>query len=226
MMNTSDVITLGSGERLAISFLGHASLAMEYAGKYIYVDPVGTFADYSDAPKADLILVTHQHDDHLDKDLVMQLSKAGTRFISTQTVVDEMGRGEVMKSGDATIIGEWVGIQVMPAYNTTPGRDIFHPRDRRDNGYILSIGGTRIYIAGDGEPTPEMMALKDIDIAFLPVNQPYTMTVEQAAEAARAIKPKIFYPYHYGQTDQKTDIKKLEKLLLGSDIEVRVMPME
>ena len=225
-MNTKDIITLNSGEKLTISFLGHASLALEYDGKYIYVDPVRTFADYSDAPKADLILVTHQHDDHLDKDLVMQLSKAGTRFISTPTVIGEMGRGEVMNNGDATIIGEWVGIQVMPAYNTTAGRDVFHPRERRDNGYVLTIGGTRIYVSGDGEPTPEMMALKDIDIAFLPVNQPYTMTVEQAAEAVRAINPKVFYPYHYGQTDQKTDIGKLEKLLDGSGIEVRVRPME
>ena len=225
-MNTKDVITLNSGERLTISFLGHASLAMEYAGKYIYVDPVSTFADYFDAPKADLILVTHQHDDHLDKDLIGHLSKTGTRFISTRTVVDEMGRGEAMDNGDATIIGEWVGIQVVPAYNTTSGRDKFHPRERHDNGYVLTIGGTRIYVAGDGEPTPEMLALKDIDIAFLPVNQPYTMTVEQAAQAVKAINPKIFYPYHYGQTDQKTDIDRLVKLLNGSGIDVRVRPME
>lgn len=225
-MFQTDTITLGNGEKLSVYFLGHASLRMEYAGKVIYIDPVGMFSDYSNAPQADLILVTHHHDDHLDKELVGRLSKAGTRFISTQTVVDAMGRGEAMKNGDATIVGDWIGIEAVPSYNTTPGREIFHPSGGRDNGYVLSVGGTRIYVAGDGEPTQEMKALKNIDIAFLPVNQPYTMTVDQAAEAVKAIKPKVFYPYHYGQTDQGTDIDALVKKLEGSGIEVRVRPME
>lgn len=225
-MIQNDIIKLKDGKDMTVYFLGHASLRMEYDGKVIYVDPVSMFADYSDFPKADVILVTHQHDDHLDKDLVGRLSKAGTKFISTQTVVNEMGRGEVMKNGDATIVGDWLGIEALPAHNTTPGREVFHPQGGRDNGYILSIGGSRIYVAGDGEVTPEMKAVKNIDVAFLPVNQPYTMTVDQAAEAVTAIKPTIFYPYHYGQTDQKTDIDALVKKLKGSGIEVRVRPME
>jgi len=117
-------------------------------------------------------------------------------------------------------------VEAVAAYNTSEGHTKFHPKEREDCGYVITLNsGTRIYIAGDTEPTPEMMALKDIDIAFLPVNQPYTMTVEQAVEAVKAIRPKIFYPYHYGEVEQKTDLEQLKRELEGVT-DVRVFPME
>ena len=116
-------------------------------------------------------------------------------------------------------------MEAVPAYNTSEDRQQFHPREREDCGYVLTIGGTRIYIAGDGENTPEMKALHGIDIAFLPVNQPYTMTVDQAVDAVKAIRPAIFYPYHYGEVEEKTDIDRLSREL--TDItEIRIRPME
>ncbi len=227
-MNTTyctDKITTRSGEELSISFFAHASLGMDFGGKTIYIDPVGLFADYSDAPKADVILITHHHRDHLDMDLVELLSKNSTELISTSTVVAELGRGKAMNNGDRIMLGDWLIIDAIPAYNTTAGRDVFHPQGQ-NNGYLLTLGGTRIYVSGDTEPTEEMLALKDIDVAFLPVNQPYTMTEEQAVEAAKAIHPAIFYPYHYGQSDHKTDIQKVADGLAGTGIEVRIREME
>jgi L-ascorbate metabolism protein UlaG (beta-lactamase superfamily) len=221
----NDKVTTRNGEELSITFLGHASLAMQCAGKTIYIDPVGMFADYSGAPKADVILVTHHHSDHLDPDTVALLSKPSTEIIATDTVISALGKGIVMNNGDRMMLGDTLTIEAMPAYNTTPGRDVFHPKGQ-NNGYLLTLCGTRIYVAGDTEPTPEMLALKDIDIAFLPVNQPYTMTIEQAVETAKAIRPAIFYPYHYGRTDQKTDIERVAELLEGTGIDVRIRDME
>ena len=116
-------------------------------------------------------------------------------------------------------------IEAVAAYNTSEGHTDFHPKAREDNGYIIRFEGLNIYVAGDTEPTEEMLALKDIDIAFLPVNQPYTMTVDQAVEAIKTIKPRIFYPYHYGEVDEKTDIERLKRELDGIT-DVRVFPME
>lgn len=224
-MDQNDVIITRDGGELSIWFLGHASLRFGFGGKTIYVDPVGLFADYAGAPGADVILVTHQHDDHLDSDLVGRLSKSTTEIISTFDVVAALGRGKAMKNGDRIMLGDWLVIDAVAAYNTTHGRDVFHPEGAY-NGYVLTLGGTRIYVAGDTEPTPEMLALKDIDIAFLPVNQPYTMTEEQAVEAVKKIHPSIFYPYHYGQTDHKTDLRKVAAGLAGTGIEVRIRAME
>lgn len=206
-------------------FFGHGSVGMEYDGKAIYVDPVGMFHDYAGDPKADVILVTHQHDDHLDPKAIELLSKPGTEFITTRTVADETGKGKVMKNGDKFTVGGWLHIEAIPAYNG-PERQQFHPHTGRDNGYLLTMGGTRVYFSGDTEPTPEMGALGDIDIAFLSTNQPYTMTVDQAVSAARTINPAIFYPYHYGNSGQETDITRLVKELEGSGIDVRIRPME
>ena len=139
----------------------------------------------------------------------VEFVKEGTRKILRITIDSEEG----------------IDIEAIAAYNYTEGHENFHPAGGRDNGYLLSLGGTRIYIAGDTENTPEMMQLQNIDIAFLPVNQPYTMTVDQAAEAVHAIRPAIFYPYHYGQVEEKTDIDRLVELV--KDItDVRIRPME
>jgi L-ascorbate metabolism protein UlaG (beta-lactamase superfamily) len=227
----SDIIRTADGNNLKISFFGHGSIAFEYAGKHIYIDPVSDYADYSRLPSADLILVTHEHGDHLDTGAIEALYKEGTTGFGNKTAVDASGYdgyvpGELtMAHGDVKKL-PYVTVEAVPAYNTSPEKQNFHPKARLHNGYILTFGGTRIYVAGDTEDTPEVMALKNIDIAFLPVNLPYTMTEEQAARAVKAIKPGIFYPYHYGGTDHKTDLAKLSKLIEGSGVEMRIRPLE
>lgn len=211
-----DVFKTPSGE-LAIYFIGHGSLMFEFNGTTVHVDPWSKLADYGSLPKADLILITHEHADHLDSGAIAAVSKDGAHIILTGAAYELLKKGTVMKNGD-TVTVEGIRIEAVPAYNTTAGRDRYHPKGR-GNGYIITIAGKRIYIAGDTENIPEMGDFKNIDIAFLPMNQPYTMLPEQVAEAAKKIHPRILYPYHYGDTDAS----KLEKLLSGNkDIEVRV----
>ena len=219
----TDQFKTRSGNELAITFIKHASLMLEYGGHVIQIDPVSEYADYSAFPKADIILITHEHGDHLDKKAIEASEKAGTLIIANENSQKIISKGTVMKNGDQLSPTDYLTIEAVPAYNTTPGRDKFHPKGR-DNGYILTVGGTRIYIAGDTEDIPELKDLKEkeIDIAFLPVNQPYTMTVPQAANAARMFSPKILYPYHYGDTK----ISELKEKLQGSGIEVRIREMQ
>ncbi|MGA2623350.1 MAG: MBL fold metallo-hydrolase [Bacteroidota bacterium] len=211
-----DVFKTPSGE-LSIYFVGHGSLMFEFSGKTVHVDPWSRLADYGSLPKADLILITHHHPDHLDSGAIAAVSKDGTHIILTGAAYELLKKGTVMKNGD-TLTVEGIKIEAVPAYNTTAGRDQFHPKGR-DNGYIITIAGKRIYIAGDTENIPEMAEIRNIDIAFLPMNQPYTMLPEQVADAAKMIHPRILYPYHYGDTDAA----KLQKLLSGNkDVEVRI----
>lgn len=223
----TDTLTTKDGGQFTITFFGHASLALETNGRHIYLDPVGTHADYASLPKADLILITHSHDDHLDQAAITALSTPQTTIICDKTSGESLGSGDhlTMTPGELLRPREYLTIEAIPAYNTTEGHLQFHPREREDCGYLLSIGGSRIYIAGDTENTSDVKALCDIDIAFLPVNQPYTMTVDQAVDAIKAICPTIFYPYHYGLTDEKTDLKRLVEELNGIT-EVRIRPME
>lgn len=229
----TDTIETADGAELKITFYAHASLGFEFGGKHIYIDPVAGFADYSNEPKADLILITHSHEDHLDPKTIAALSKPGTQVIGNRESVGMLGFGDAMVNGEGRI-APYLAIEAVPAYNTTLDRQGFHTPGGRDNGYVLTFGdqgegaaqGLRVYAAGDSEDTPEMLALRGIDVAFLHVNQPYTMTEEQAARAVKALKPKIFYPIHTGQTDQKTDLDKLRKLLDGSGVDMRVRPMD
>ena len=163
---------------------------------------------------------------HLDSAAVAALSTAATTVVCDRTSSETLGgKCLTMKPGDTLAPRDYLSIEAVPAYNTSEDRLQFHPREREDCGYVLTIGGTRIYIAGDGENTPEMKALRGIDIAFLPVNQPYTMTVDQAVDAVKAIRPAIFYPYHYGEVEEKTDIDRLSREL--TDVtEIRIRPME
>jgi L-ascorbate metabolism protein UlaG (beta-lactamase superfamily) len=211
-----DMIDTSSG-KLSMEFIGHSSLMFDLNGKVIHVDPVANFGDYGKLPKADIILITHHHPDHMDTSLINRLTKKNTQIILNQTVFDILKKGIVMKNGDKQNV-EGIEIEAVPAYNTTVGREQFHPKGR-DNGYVLTFGNKRIYIAGDTEDIPEMASLKNIDIAFLPMNQPYTMTPEQVANAVKKFNPKILYPYHYGDTD----VSKLQKLLASNkNIEIRV----
>jgi L-ascorbate metabolism protein UlaG (beta-lactamase superfamily) len=205
----SDTFDVGDGKKLTITFLGHATLMLDYNGMIIHVDPVGQYADYTKMPKADLILVTHQHQDHLDQKAIAAIQKKETLIILNQASYDVLQQGTVLKNGGKNDVKE-IQIEAVPAYNTTPGNEKFHPQGR-DNGFVLTIGEKTIYIAGDCEDMPEMASLKNIDIAFLPMNQPYTMKPEQFVHAVQMIKPKIVYPYHYG----KTDVSVLPGLMKG-----------
>jgi len=221
-----DVFDTGRGE-LKITFLGHASLVFEFGGARIYVDPVSQYGDFSKFPKADLILVTHEHGDHLDAAAISLLRAASTRIILPQASRSKLGAGEALESNRVVdVFGAAVSgfrVEAVPAYNVTAGHANYHPRERKDNGYILTFGSLRIYVAGDTEPIPEMAAFGRIDIAFLPMNQPYTMTPEQVAAAARTIRPKILYPYHFGSTDTEL----LSKLLSNEPgIEIRTRKLQ
>lgn len=215
----SDSFRTSDGKELTITFIKHGSLLLNYSGKYIYTDPVSLYADYGSLPKADVILITHEHWDHLDPKAIAKLKKPETRLIVNAASQDKLKEGEILKNGDKITLLPGVMLEAVAAYNTTPGREIYHPKGR-DNGYVLSFGKIRVYVAGDTEDIPEMEELKAIDIAFLPVNQPYTMTVEQAARAVRMFKPRILYPYHYGETDVAV-LKQMLEDEPGTEVRIR-----
>jgi len=218
-----DIVKTSGGD-LSITFIGHGSLIFEYDGKVIHVDPFGRLADYAKLPKADIIFITHEHRDHLDSDALEKIGKPDTKIVLTGKCAEQLEGGIVMKNGD-TLTVDGIAVKAVPAYNLVHKRDngeAFHPKGV-GNGYVLTFGDKKVYVAGDTENTPEMKALKDIDIAFLPMNLPYTMTPEMAADAAEAFRPKILYPYHYGETDTS---RLLELLAGDKDIEVRIRKME
>jgi L-ascorbate metabolism protein UlaG (beta-lactamase superfamily) len=218
-----DTIKTSQGD-LVISFLGHSSLMMTYVGKTIHVDPVSSEADYSKLPKADIIFITHEHYDHLDLKAVHSIKTAATKIVGTSEVASQIPGIVVMKNGNLQTV-DGLPIEAVPAYNIVnmqaPGKP-FHPKGV-GNGYIVTFGDKRLYIAGDTENTAEMKKFRNIDIAFLPMNLPYTMTPEMVAEAAKAFNPKILYPYHYGETDTA----RLAALLQDTPgIEVRIRKMK
>ncbi len=222
----TDTLTLRDGSTISIRFFKHASLAIGLNDRWIYVDPVDSYADYAALPKADVLLITHSHYDHLDSLAIKKLQTEQTVILCDHTSAEMLGGAcQTMRPGDVATPRPYLHVEAVAAYNTTEGHLQFHPREREDCGYVLTLGDTRIYIAGDSEPTPEMKALRKIDIAFLPVNQPYTMTVDEAVEAVEALRPTIFYPYHYGEVDEKTDLDALERRLAGVT-ELRIRPME
>ena len=235
-----DVFETKSGKPVKFHALVHASIRIDYDGQTIMIDPVtklgGRTIDYSAMPKADYIFVTHEHGDHFDKEALKQLTGEGTQLVINQRCVDMYGSGHAMVNGQSSSLRSGAGgtmvngqssmvnglkVEAVPAYNTTEGHQQFHPKGR-DNGYILTLDSLRIYIAGDTEDIPEMADIKDIDIAFLPCNQPYTMTPEQLVKAAKTIKPKVLFPYHYG----KTDVSGIPAQLKDEGIDVRIRHYE
>lgn len=215
-----DVFKTPTGKEVVFHCIKHGSIRICYDGKEIEIDPVTNIppaTDYSTMPKADFIFVTHEHGDHFDKQAIAALTKERTLLITNRRCADMLGHGNVMANGDKMTIEPDIQVEAVPAYNYTPGREQFHPKGR-DNGFIITLDGLRIYIAGDTEDVPEMADIKDIDVAFLPCNQPYTMTPEQVANAARIIQPKVLFPYHYSNTE----IQKVADLLEGSSTEVRI----
>lgn len=235
-----DVFPTKNGKSVRFYALMHGTIRMNYDGVEIYVDPVRQLGDrtidYTALPKAEYILVTHEHGDHYDAEAIRQLcfpapdateplpmgNTGDTWLITNKRCAEMYGAGEVMANGDKrNFFNNDFTVEAVPAYNTTAGREKFHPKGR-DNGYILTLDGLRIYIAGDTEDIPEMAQIKDIDVAFLPCNQPYTMTTDQLVKAAKVIKPKVLFPYHYGQTDLSTVAQQLE----GDGIDVRIRHYE
>lgn len=219
-----DEYTTKSGKEVAFVFIKHASFEIRYDSLSIQIDPVSNYepaTDYSNFNKADIILVTHEHPDHFDTLAIKTLSSEKTQVVLNQNCAKVLGAGIVMNNGDSIKLRDDITIEAVPAYNTTPDRTKFHPKGR-DNGYVLTLDGVRIYIAGDTEDIPEMAQLKDIDIAFLPCNQPYTMTPAQLANAAKMFKPGVVYPYHLSETP--TD--EIKKLLEEAKIKVKIREMK
>ncbi|MBI3986247.1 MAG: MBL fold metallo-hydrolase [Lentisphaerae bacterium] len=218
-----DVLKTSAGD-LEITFVGHGSLLLAFGGKTLHVDPYSRLTDYTKLPKAELVLITHDHPDHLDAAALRIVQTSNTVVVLPPICAERVTGGTVMTNGEVrTMLG--IKVEAVPAYNLVHKRDsgrVFHPKGE-GNGYVLTFGDKRIYVAGDTENTPEMKLLQQIDCAFLPMNLPYTMTPEMVADAARVFKPKILYPYHFGDTDPA----KLKELLAGTpDVEVRIRRMK
>ena len=192
------------GLPVRVTLIKHGTLEIVYQGLSIHIDPVSGLSiptDYAtEFPKADVILVTHEHGDHFDRKALEALGANADNLVTNARVAEMLGWGAVMANGDSRELPAGIHLDAVPAYNYSEGRTNFHPQGR-DNGFILTLDGLRIYVAGDTEDIPEMAGIKDIDVAFLPVNQPYTMTVDQCVHAAEMIQPKVLIPYHFSQTD-------------------------
>jgi L-ascorbate metabolism protein UlaG (beta-lactamase superfamily) len=203
---------------LTIRPLTHGSVLLEWKERAIYIDPSGTY-DWASLPKADLILVTHEHGDHASPATVAKIRKAETQIVANPGAARQFSGAKVMKNGDKDELLE-IGIEAVPAYNVV--RKSYHPKGR-DNGYVLTFANVRVYLAGDTEAVPEMTALEKIDIAFLPINLPFTMPPSEAAEAARMFKPRILYPYHQGSYDPE-EVKELLADQKETEVRVRELP--
>ena len=218
----TDKFSTSAGD-VEIFFIGHGSLMFKFKNYVIHIDPVRSSGKYDNLPQADMILVTHEHYDHLDTDLINTLRKKETVMFCSGSCISQEPWAQVMKPGDIKTAGQ-IEVEAVRAYNIVNERSKgqpFHPKGV-GNGYIIKIGDKKFYIAGDTENTPEMKALKGINVAFLPMNLPYTMTPAMVADAAKAFKPEILYPYHYGDTNPD----ELVKLLKGTDIEVRIRKLQ
>lgn len=219
----TDAVKTAEGE-LEITFIGHGTLMFTFGGKIIHVDPFSRLADYSKLPQADLILLTHEHRDHLDLKALDSLRTDRTKIILTENCAQQVKGGVIMQNGDVKTV-DGLKIEAVPAYNLVHMRSEgvpYHPKGN-GNGYVITFGDKRIYVAGDTENIPEMKQLRDIDYAFLPMNLPYTMTPEMVADAAKAFKPKVLYLYHYG----KTEPSKLVELMKDTpEVEIRIRKMQ
>lgn len=219
-----DTFTTPAGRNVNIVFIKHGSIILDVDGYEIYIDPVKMFGtDFTVLPKADAIFVTHEHHDHFDTEALKELTSDKTQIFSSTNVAGQYSIAKAVQPGQGVRVPE-ADIEVMttPAYNISEGHLQFHPKERKDIGMIFNIDGLRIYVAGDTEDIPEMASFGDIDVAFIPVNQPYTMTPEQAIHAAEMLQPKALYPYHYGDTDLSPVVEKFA----GSDIDVRVRDLQ
>jgi L-ascorbate metabolism protein UlaG (beta-lactamase superfamily) len=213
-----DILRTTEGE-LKIRPIMHGSLMLEFRGKVIHVDPWSR-GTYTGLPKADLILITDIHPDHMDRAMVDQLKKETTVILAPAAVAETIREAQIIRNGETKTV-DGITIEAIPMYNLvrgpSPGQ-LYHTKGR-GNGYVLTLGGTRVYISGDTECVPEIKALRGIDVAFLCMNLPFTMPPEEAAECVKAFRPKIVYPYHYRNSDLSVFVNALKG---ESGIEVRV----
>lgn len=204
-----------SGGNLTITCIGHGTLMFTSGGKTIHVDPMSRYADYATLPKADVILITHEHGDHLDAKAIQLISTDKTALVVNPGSSTALPAATVMKNGETRTFAGFQ-VEAVPAYNPAKA---FHPKGN-GNGYVITFADKRVYVAGDTEHIPEMKDLKQIDVAFLPMNLPYTMTPEQVADAARAFRPKVLYPYHFGNSDTAA-VANLLKDEKGIEVRIR-----
>jgi L-ascorbate metabolism protein UlaG (beta-lactamase superfamily) len=214
----SDTIPASGGD-IKIQPINHATLQITHASHVIDVDPVAAAGDYAGLAAPDIILITDIHGDHLDPATVAKLKKATTKIVAPAAAAAKLEGAIVIANGETKTV-DGVSIEAVPMYNLVRGPaagKLFHDKGR-GNGYIVTLGGKRIYLAGDTECIPEMKALKNIDVAFIPMNLPYTMTPAEAAECVKSFKPKIAYPYHY----QGQKPEEFAEALKGSGVDVRL----
>ncbi len=208
---------------VAIFPLGHASLRIEVGDLVIHVDPWSEVADYSMQPDADLVLVTHSHQDHFDPAALEQVATDGTVFLMDADSASRFaGEATALANGD-TYEFEGITITAVPAYNAERTRDDGAPyhAEGEFNGYLLDIGDLRVHVAGDTECVPELADLGDVDVSFLPINLPFTMPPEEAAACYKTISPAVAVPYHQGDSDPQV----VADLLADTDIDVRVLDL-
>jgi L-ascorbate metabolism protein UlaG (beta-lactamase superfamily) len=225
-LSKPDVINTPKGD-VTIQPVFHASLVLDFNHVTIYVDPIHGADTYKDMKKPDLILITHIHGDHFDLKTLKGFDLSHATFVVPQSVADKMpaewkDKIVVLHNGDKTVL-HGIPITAVAMYNMPGDSTVHHPKGK-GNGYVLSFGGKRFYISGDTEATPEMRGLKDIDVAFVCMNLPYTMSVEEAASGVLAFKPKIVYPYHYRTPTGFSDAAKFKSLVNAGDpsIDVRL----
>jgi L-ascorbate metabolism protein UlaG (beta-lactamase superfamily) len=203
---------------LKITPIRHASMMIEAGGKIIHIDPWSQ-GNYEGLPKADIIVITDIHGDHMDPKAIANIRKEGTRIVAPAAVAKTVTDAIVISNGETKKVAP-LTLEAVPMYNEKRGPEpgkFYHDKGR-GNGYVITYGGTRIYIAGDTEGHPEMRALKNIDVAFVPMNMPNSMPPEEAADAVKVFKPKVVYPYHY----RTSDTKVFESALAGSGVDVRL----
>jgi len=223
MAAEADTITTSEGP-LTIGLIGHGSVYFQFKGTVIQVDPYSAVGDYSVLPKADMVLISHEHYDHLDPKALALTVKLGAPVVTNAAAGAEVAGAKIMKNGDKLTL-KGIHIEAVPAYNMVhkrPDGEFFHPKGV-GNGYILTFGDKRVYVSGDTEDIPEMAALAGIDVAFISVNLPYTMDPEMAVHAAKLVKAKILYPYHEGDTDMAKLGALLKKAVPDTDVRIRSM---
>jgi L-ascorbate metabolism protein UlaG (beta-lactamase superfamily) len=225
-LSTPDTIKTAKGP-LVIQPVMHASLVLKTGKTVIYADPSGNPALFKGLPSPDIILITDIHGDHFDTSLLASLRTAKTVLVVPPAVAEKLPAAykssvKIMKNGDA-LNTDGIAISAIPMYNLPVSPDARHPKGR-GNGYVLTIGGSKIYLSGDTQGIPEMRALKNIDVAFVCMNLPYTMDINEAADAVVAFKPKIVYPYHYRGSGGLSDVNafKAKVNTLDKNIEVRL----
>jgi len=212
---------------LTVQPVQHATMVLTHGETTIYVDPVGGGAAFAGLAPPDVILITDIHGDHLDASTVAAVTTEDAIIVGPRAVVDGLGpqekaKARVLANGE-TIDLHGVSVEAVPMYNLTEERSRFHSKGR-GNGYVVTLGGQRIYISGDTEDIPEMRGLKDIDVAFVCMNLPYTMEVEKAADAVLEFQPRVVFPYHYRGQGGFSDVERFKEIVSRNpQIEVRLL---